>query len=118
MERGLIALHIMIMSEAILAILSNSWDTSNGCPLNSGCSGSAYIRRMSSVTQFPSALTKTTTYSYSSVQSGQVGEIDESDYYNTITIPILRKTFFSYAPLANTSSKPSQVTVKDRSEEH
>jgi RHS repeat-associated protein len=97
-----------------LVFLTNTWDTSNSCPLNSGCSGSAYIRKTTSKTQFPSGLNKTTTYSYSSLQAGQLSEIDESDY-STGTGPILRKTFVNYASLTNAVSKPSQVTIKDGS---
>ena len=91
--------------------LTNSWDTSQSCPY-SGCSGSAYVRKLNTKTQFPSGLAKTVTYSYSSAQTGQISEIDESDY-STSTPPILRKTIISYASLAHTVSKPSQVTVKD-----
>jgi RHS repeat-associated protein len=97
-----------------LVYLTNTWDTSNGCPY-SGCSGSAYVRKLTTKTQFPGGLAKTVTYSYNSAQTGQISEIDESDYSNA-TPPILRKTFVSYAPLTHTVSKPSQVTVKDGSD--
>jgi RHS repeat-associated protein len=105
-----------IYSDAVgnnLLILSNTWDTSNGCPI-SGCSGAAYIRRMTSTTQFPNGLKKTITYSYASPVTGQLSEIDESDY-STGTPPVLRKTLFSYATLTNTVSKPHQVTVLNAS---
>jgi YD repeat-containing protein len=98
----------------MLVSLTNTWDTTNSCPVNSGCSGPAYIRRMTSSTQFPGGVTKNITYSYISPITGQISEIDESDY-STSTPPILRKTFFTYPTLANTVSKPSQVTVKDSS---
>jgi RHS repeat-associated protein len=93
--------------------LTNTWDTSQSCPY-SGCSGSAYVRKLTTKTQFPGGLAKTVTNFYNSAQTGQISEIDESDY-STGTPPILRKTLFSYAPLNNTVSKPSQVTIEDGS---
>jgi RHS repeat-associated protein len=97
-----------------LATLTNTWDTSNSCPVNSGCNGAAFVRRLTSSTHLTGGPQKTVTYSYNSPITGQVGEIDESDY-SIGTAPILRKTLFSYASLTNTVSKPSQVTVKDGS---
>jgi hypothetical protein len=84
-----------------LLYLTNTWDTSISCPHNGGCSGAAYVRKLTSKTQFPSGLAKTTTYLYTSTTTGQVSEIDESDY-STATPPILRKTLFTYAPLDKT----------------
>jgi RHS repeat-associated protein len=97
-----------------LLFLTNTWDTSNSCPINSGCTGAAFVRQLTSSTQFPGGLTKNVTFSYASPITGQISEIDESDY-STSAPPILRKTLFSYASLINTVSKPSQVTVKDPS---
>jgi RHS repeat-associated protein len=96
-----------------LLFLTNTWDTSNSCPI-SGCTGAAYIRRMTSTTQFPNGLKKTITYSYTSPISGQLSEIDESDY-STNTPPVLRKTLFTYAALTNTVSKLHQITVLNAS---
>ena len=100
--------------QGTLVTVANTWDTSHSCPINSGCSGAAFVRRLTSTTQFPGGLTKNVTYSYNSPLTGQVSEIDESDY-STGTPPILRKTLFSYASLTNAVSKPHQVTVEDGS---
>jgi RHS repeat-associated protein len=100
--------------QGTLVTVANTWDTSNSCPINSGCSGAAFVRRLTSSTQFPGGLKKTVTYSYTSPVTGQISEIDESDY-STGTPPILRKTLFSYASLTNAVSKPHQVTVEDGS---
>ena len=96
-----------------LLTVTNAWDTSQACPYD-GCTGSAYIRRQTEKTQFPGGKAKTVTYTYTSAQTGQVSEIDESDW-STGTPPVIRKTEFTYAPLTNTRSKPSQITVKDGS---
>ena len=100
-------------TKGTLLYVTDSWDTSQSCPY-SGCTGSAYVRKLTESTQFPSGPTKKVTYSYNSTQTGQVSEIDESDF-STGTAPILRKTFYTYASLTNTVSKPYQVTVKDGS---
>jgi RHS repeat-associated protein len=100
--------------QGTLVTVANTWDTSNSCPINSGCSGAAFVRRLTSSTQFPGGPKKTVTYSYTSAVTGQVSEIDESDY-STSAPPILRKTLFSYASLTNAVSKPHQVTVEDGS---
>jgi RHS repeat-associated protein len=100
-------------TKGTLLYVTDSWDTSQSCPY-SGCTGSAYVRKLTESTQFPSGPTKTVTYSYNSIQTGQVSEIDESDF-STGTPSILRKTFYTYASLTNTVSKPYQVTVKDGS---
>jgi YD repeat-containing protein len=85
-----------------------------GCVI-SGCTGSAFIRKLTTTTGFPSGPSKTTTYSYASPGTGQPTEIDESDYYTSGTPPILRKTIINYASLTNAVSKPHQVTVEDGS---
>jgi YD repeat-containing protein len=102
------------LHQAIVATVSNTWDTSNSCGPNDGCSGAVMVRKLNSSIKFPSGLTKTLTYSYQSAVTGQISEIDETDY-STGTPPILRKTLYSYATPANTVSKPSQVLVEDGS---
>jgi RHS repeat-associated protein len=97
-----------------ILFVENTWDTSMGC-VTSGCTGSAFIRKLTSTTGFPSGPSKTTTYTYAIPATGQPTEIDESDYYTSGTPPILRKMLISYASLTNAVSKPSQVTVKDGS---
>jgi RHS repeat-associated protein len=99
-------------TRGVLLYVTSTWDTSNGCPQNSGCSGAAFVRRMTSSTQFPDGLKKTVTYFYTSPVTGQVSEIDESDY-STGTPPILRKTLFTYASLGNIISKPATITIED-----
>ncbi|HKW76566.1 MAG TPA: hypothetical protein VJN64_13640 [Terriglobales bacterium] len=101
-------------NQVSLGTVTNTWDMSNSCSPNSNCTGAALVRKLSTLTQFPSGLAKTVTYSYLSATTGQVSEIDETDY-GTSTLPIIRKTLFSYAPLTNAVSKPSQVTVEDGS---
>lgn len=99
-----------------LLTTTSNWDMSNSCPSSSNCRGAAFVRKLSSTTLFPSGLSKTDTYTYASSLTGQLNEIDESDYYNSGgTPPISRKTFLTYASLTNTVSKPSQITVKDGS---
>jgi len=102
-------------STGTVMFVENTWDTSQGCPINSNCSGSAFIRKLTSTTGFPSGPSKTTTYTYAIPATGQPTEVDESDYYTSGTPPILRKTVINYASLTNTVIKPSQVTVKDGS---
>jgi len=100
--------------QGVLLYVTNTWDMSNSCPQNSNCTGAAFVRKLTTLTQLPSGLQKTVTYSYQSAATGQVSEIDESDY-GTTTLPILRKALFSYAPLVNAVSKPSQILVEDGS---
>ncbi|HKW76518.1 MAG TPA: hypothetical protein VJN64_13400, partial [Terriglobales bacterium] len=99
-------------SQANLGTVTNSWDTSNTCAPGSGCNGAIMVRKLNSVVQLPGGLSKTVTYSYASSYTGQLSEIDESDY-GTGTQPIVRKTLLTYAPLSNAVSKPSQIKVED-----
>jgi len=98
-----------------LLSVSESWDTSQSCPY-SGCSGSAYIRKLTEKTQLPGGKAKTVTYAYVSPQNGQIKEIDESDW-STGTPPILRKTVISYASPGGTNilDRPSTVKTQDAS---
>jgi RHS repeat-associated protein len=101
-------------SSSTILFVENTWDTSMGC-VTPNCSGSAFIRKLTTTTGFPSGPSKTTTYTYAIPATGQPTEIDESDYSTSSPAPILRKTIISYASLTNAVSKPSQITVKDGS---
>lgn len=100
-----------------LATVNDTWDTSNGCPLQ-GCVGAAYIRKLSEAATIPvpgGSVTKQTTYAYDSPQTGNVTAIKEWGFYPGIspTFPSVpdRATYLTYLSTGtNDINKPLSVT--------
>jgi RHS repeat-associated protein len=101
------------------SIVTNTWDFSNACTLNL-CNGKGYqdVRKLTTTTAMPipgGTLTKQTSYTYDTPQTGNLTAVKEWKYQSSTTFPSVsdRATYTAYATIGtnNDINRPLTVTV-------